>query len=186
MKAYARSYHETPKTMVIESLDESIFAVKLLLSHFKTSEEFTPFRRGVLGYPATILMFSIIDTLGYLLIGELVSIDGLNKQIDKKNTFRVLNSKFFGLDLTSVVIDKLYNYCRNQLTHNATLPKHFTLSLSDSVTFIQTTDLTEKGKYVIHLLGMEKACLKAIYILKNDERGKSVLNDSKKTKKFIC
>jgi hypothetical protein len=69
-----------------------------------------------MGYPATLLLFCVVDALGGYL--------SLNKKngILTGEPFGVLNHRCFGLTLTTDQIKRLEWWYRNVLVHNAALP----------------------------------------------------------------
>jgi len=86
------------------------------------------------GYPAAILLFSIIDTIGSYYRNNTnftIIIDGKSRQIKKDGIqhFYVLNSDYYGLNITEKQIKKIYDNIRSLLVHNASLaPGHFLIS----------------------------------------------------------
>ena len=91
--------HETPSSMLKESLDESLEAAKYCADYKKTDKKWGEFATGgCLGYPGAILLFSIIDSIGSYLEKDKkfsVIIDGKPEKINGagRDHFKILNSK---------------------------------------------------------------------------------------------
>ena len=102
------SIHETPTGVCIEAIGEYLQASELCLNFRKDDG-------GCLGYPATLLLFSVVDALGGYL-----ALDKKNK-IPKGEPFFVLNHPCFGLTITKTQIKRLEWWFRNGLAHNAVL-----------------------------------------------------------------
>ncbi|MFC1767805.1 hypothetical protein ACFLZ2_04585 [Candidatus Margulisiibacteriota bacterium] len=73
-------------------------------------------KKGCYGYPATILLFSIADSIGSYVIGG-----------KSKKHFQILNHKdYYNLKLNQKDLKIIYDNYRGILTHNAALPtRHF-------------------------------------------------------------
>jgi hypothetical protein len=82
-----------------------------------------------LGYPATLLLFCVVDA-----IGRYLALDKRNN-IPKREPFFVLNHSYFGLTLTSDQIKRLEWWYRNGLAHNAALPPGTGLTGEDGAPF---------------------------------------------------
>jgi hypothetical protein len=86
---------------------------------------------GCLGYPAALLLFSVVDTIGSFHRGRSdmqMLIDGKLMQIRSGGFqhFYILNAEYYGQTLTQKDIKQLYDNFRSLLTHNAVLaPSHF-------------------------------------------------------------
>jgi hypothetical protein len=93
----------------VEVIEEYLVTVGLCLQHRKPDG-------GCLGYPATLLLFCVVDALGgYLALDK-------KNDIPKREPFMVLNHRNFGLTLTTDQIKRLEWWYRNGLAHNAALP----------------------------------------------------------------
>jgi hypothetical protein len=101
--------HDEPAALSVEVIEEYLVTVGLCLQHRKPDG-------GCLGYPATLLLFCVVDALGGFL-----ALDKGN-DIPKGEPFRVLNHPCFGLTLTTDQIKRLEWWYRNGLAHNAALP----------------------------------------------------------------
>lgn len=98
--------------MAIEAIDEYLQASQDCLNFAKRDD-------GVLGYPATLLLFCVANALGVYLAGESVTIDGRSQKIRKNEPFRVFNHSCFGFALSDLQIKRLEKVYRNALAHNA-------------------------------------------------------------------
>src|SRR4051812_49746465 len=98
--------------MAVEAIEEYLATAEMCQAAKKTDG-------GCLGYPATLLLFCIVNALGCFLCGDTVQIDGRTQKITKGEPFRVLNHDIFGLNLESVQIKLLEKAYRNTLAHNA-------------------------------------------------------------------
>jgi len=122
--------HLTPASMLKESLFETLEAAKFCSEYRKTDEKWGDYQTGgCLGYPAAILLFSIIDTIGsYYRKNSTfkILIDEKETTIDSEGWqhFKILNSKYFNQTLSEKYIRELYTGFRNRLTHNSVLGKN--------------------------------------------------------------
>jgi hypothetical protein len=119
------------KSLLRESVHEYLFVADYCVQFQKDSA--WPQREvgGCLGYPAAVMLFSIVDTIGSFHQGDA----GLNLVIDGKSRdirnegfqhFFILNSDYYGQSLEEAAIKKLYDNFRNLLVHNASLaPSNF-------------------------------------------------------------
>lgn len=163
--------HKTPASMLIESLDEQLYTVEFCLQYWKNDREMwpEPHSSGVLGMPAAILLFSIVDAIGGYFKGNRnimlkIPIDGKMQPIRGASYrhFYILNSDYFGLCLTDKEIKQFYDFGRSRLMHNGVLGKEVTLSLSDKIPFLEANSWTGKGRYSVHLLAFFQACKEAV------------------------
>jgi hypothetical protein len=114
--------HQEPAGLSVEAIDEYVRASELCLK-FRKSDG------GCLGYPATLLLFCVVDALGGYL-----SLDKRNN-IPKGEPFFVLNHRCFGLTLTKDQVKRLEWWYRNGLAHNAALPPGTGLTGEDGPPF---------------------------------------------------
>jgi len=114
--------HQELASLSVEAIDEYLKASELCLNSRKGDG-------GCLGYPATLLLFRVVDAVGGYL--------ALNKQnkIPKGEPFLVLNHSCFGLKLTPHQIKRLEWSYRNGLAHNAVLPPGTCLSGEEGEVF---------------------------------------------------
>ena len=102
--------HNDFSTMAVECVDEYLQTAANCLKSKKPDG-------GCFGYPATLLLFCVINILGVFLRGETVTIEGRDQKITRGEPFRVLNHPIFGLNLTSKQIKILEQSYRNALAH---------------------------------------------------------------------
>lgn len=81
---------------------------------------------GCLGYPAAVMLFSIVDTIGSFYRGRTdlkIAIGGKPAEIrrDDFQHFFILNSEFYGQSLDEPAIKRLYDNFRSLLVHTASL-----------------------------------------------------------------
>jgi len=90
---------------------------------------------GCFGFPATLLLFCIVDAIGSYYRGNssfVVMIDGKSKSIDGDGSkhYRILNSPcYYKMDLSEKDIKRVYNHYRCLLSHNAALPMNHALRI---------------------------------------------------------
>jgi len=122
--------------LVKESLLEMLQVAEYSIAYKKAeSEKWGSSAKGILGYPAAVLLFSIIDCMGSVFVGDTnmsISIDGNHHSI--KNTSQhifILNSKYFKLGLSKKDLNNIYSNFRSTLTHNSLMPKGYTLQVGE-------------------------------------------------------
>lgn len=188
--------HETPSSMLKESLDETLEAAKYCVDYRKTDKKWGDFATGgCLGYPAAILLFSVIDSIGsYFRKNDAIEIL-IDSKKDKINAagwehFKILNSKYFNQTLSAEFMKKLYNKFRSCLTHNSVLGSE-TLMIPDNklikpqvqdMAFCITKDNSGNTVHVISIKELWDLCFKAVELFKNDID--TVVPNSKQGKGF--
>jgi len=113
--------HPDLTSMLRESLPEYLYVANYCIG-FTKDEEWPS--QGCLGYPAAGLLFSILDTIGSYLRGQLsVKVDEKDTPIrnDGCDHFYILNSEYYGQSLPRKTIESLYKKFRSILLHNAAL-----------------------------------------------------------------
>jgi hypothetical protein len=105
--------HDTPASMLKESLNESLTVAEYCLAYRKNDG-------GCLGYPAAMILFSIVDTIGSYFRKNKnlrILIDGKTRFIDSDGYkhFFILNSPYFEQHLSEKVIKTLYIKFRSLL-----------------------------------------------------------------------
>ncbi len=119
------------KKLTSIALKENITAIEYCIN-FDKSNWVQP-EDGCLGFPALILLCSVIDTIGsYFRKTKLeVQIKGESRKIvTAKEHFYILNcNKIFDLDLDETIIDAFYSKYRSKTTHNNTLPLNTSLAI---------------------------------------------------------
>ncbi|MCK9624976.1 MAG: hypothetical protein M0R23_00715 [Bacteroidales bacterium] len=119
--------HETPASMLKESLDETLEAAKFCSDYKKTDTKWDKFATGgCLGYPSAILLFSLVDTIGSYFRKNSdfkILIDGKQEIINAAGWehFKILNSKYFNQNLSKQSLKLLYEKSRSCLIHNSVL-----------------------------------------------------------------
>jgi hypothetical protein len=174
--------HETPSSMLKESLDETLEASKYCVDYKKQDKKWGEYATGgCLGYPGAILLFSLIDSIGSYFRKDKafeVLIDGKKEKINAAGWehFKILNSKYFDQKLSAEFMHKLYNNFRSCLTHNSILGSGTIMipdnSLIDEGVKGQAFGTTKNDKgetiYVISLKELWELCNKAVNLFKND------------------
>jgi hypothetical protein len=158
--------HPNTLSMLSESLPEFIGIAQYSIYTNK------PYEPGVYGYPATVLLFSIVDTIGSFYRGNTsfpISLDGKQIFIQKtSHHFYILNSKYYSLDLSKEFIDKIYDNFRSPLTHNAALPPGHYLSANPS----PKSFTLHGGKPVVNLIPFLEVSKNAVIAFLTDISGK--------------
>lgn len=125
--------HEQRIGLIKESLMEMIPVAEYTTNYRKTDERTwgTESTGGILGFPSSVILFSVIDCIGSVFRGNdsfEVAIDGQQTTIRTTSQhIYVLNSKYFGLNLSRIDLDNLYKNVRSTLTHNSLLPQGYIL-----------------------------------------------------------
>lgn len=95
--------HRNITDLTVESVSECLDAAKLLIDHRKPDG-------GMMGYAATLLLFSITDAIGHHL------------NVGTGHTrLEVLNSPAFDLNLSGQQIYEIKRWYRNSMVHNAAI-----------------------------------------------------------------
>src|SRR3989344_940232 len=101
--------HTNIPSMLQESLPEMLLGAKYCIE-FRKDKSFWP-APGCYGYPAALLLLSIVDSIGSYI-----------EQGNVENHFKVLkNADYYGLSLPGDEIRVLYNKYRNLLIHNSVM-----------------------------------------------------------------
>lgn len=156
----------TPIEMLEESLNEILKIVSYSVYTHKDSTEFDDYLTGIYGFPASILMLSLVDTLGgyYENNDSLeIEVDGKLRQITESNKshYYILNSHLFNANLTEELISIIYD-CRNSLLHNNVLTKNVLLINSDREPFIEKVLKDSNIVVEIRLQSFLNACYSAV------------------------
>jgi hypothetical protein len=168
--------------MLKESLDETLEAAKFCSDYKKTDQKWGDFATGgCLGYPAAILLFSIIDSIGsYFRKNDEIEII-IDRKKDRINAagwehFKILNSKYFNQSLSSDFLKKLYTKFRSCLTHNSVLGSETLMIPNNTLItpkvqdqpFGTTKDSAGQSIYVVSIKELWDLCSQAIEIFKKD------------------
>jgi len=160
--------HDTPVSMLKESLNENLTVVEYCLAYRKEDN-------GCLGYPAAMLLFSIVDTIGSYFRKNKdlkIRIDGKLRLIDSDGYkhFFILNSPYFEQQLPEEAIKTLYAKFRSLLTHNSVLGAKAMLLLGNN----HDLGAFLKGKangtevYIVSLTQFYALCKRAVERFLND------------------
>ena len=111
--------HQDLASLLQESVPEYLHIAHECLTHQKAGG-------GVYGFPAALLLFTILDTIGSFHKGDrnfFAIVDGKNRSInaDGFKHYFTLNTSYYNQTLTEVQIKRLYDYYRCLLSHNASL-----------------------------------------------------------------
>ncbi len=92
---------------------------------------------GCYGFPTALLLFSIVDTIGSFYRGNTslnISVEGKKKAIRGTGFqhYFILNSDYYGQALSEKDIQRLYDYYRCLLVHNAALAPGNFLDIGNS------------------------------------------------------
>lgn len=117
--------HHQVRDLNIEAVEEYFQAISDCLSAKKSDG-------GCLGYPAALLLFSVVNALGESLTGDPITPAGRHKKIGKAPFF-VFNHQCFGLSLSEQEVKILTEYARNPLVHNALISPPIFFVASDEL-----------------------------------------------------
>lgn len=129
--------HPDLTSLIRESLTEYLEVAQYCVKYRKDSAWPDAQQGGCLGYPAAVMLFSIVDTLGSFYHGRSdlnIMMDGKRVHIKKGGIqhYFILNSDYYGETLDGDTIKTLYSNFRNPLVHNASLaPSSFLRNLPD-------------------------------------------------------
>ncbi len=145
--------HNDLQSMLTESLPEMLLVAKYCIEFHKDPELWgSP---GCYGYPASLLLLSIVDSIGSHIYGG---------NADKR--FRILNDpKYFGLNLTPNEVSTIKEKYRDLLAHNSLLAANVELSSgnhSDPVL------ISMNGRYRLNIVPLYDACVKVVVSLLNN------------------
>ncbi len=155
--------------MIFMCLDESFEIAKYSISNLKVDKS------GCYGFPAAILLLSIVDSIGSYVVGK-------DKEVNVKNHFEILEDKnYFDPPLNSKARDNIYTFFRCKLVHNATLCFH-----DSCVLLAENTDNPQclfEGN-TLYLKPFLEACKNAIETFKQNSQS-IITADNKKIKEVI-
>ncbi|MBS1595580.1 MAG: hypothetical protein JST90_14790 [Bacteroidetes bacterium] len=131
------SRHNSLKDLSYEALSETLCAAEILIGYDKGSIKgrWSEGDNGGLGYPAAVLLFSFIETVGCIWINK-----------GKGNSFKVLREPIFGSQpLSEHLCTMVYATYRNKLAHNLALPQNVYLQIDDKDPRAFNVTNTDKG-----------------------------------------
>ncbi len=143
--------HQKQSGQQIEALLENLQVVNYCL-HYNKDEDHVheDFTVPCLGYPAAILLCSLIDTIGSFFRGSqsVIMVDSQPKTIETASDhFLILNHNIlFNLNLSGKTIFDFYSTYRSRLTHNNSLPPNNFLiatSISNPIFRLNANDEVE-------------------------------------------
>lgn len=140
--------HQDIPSMLQESLPEMLLVAKYCIEFHKDTIIWPA--PGCYGYPAALLLLSIVDS-----IGSYVEKGGV------ENHFRILkNSDYYGLNLSDDKLKIVYNY-RNLLSHNTVIATNVGLSIgSISDPVLQS----QNGSHLLNLIPLYNVSVKAVNV----------------------
>lgn len=161
--------HPNIPSMLQESLPEMLLVAKYCIE-FRKDENIWP-AHGCYGYPAALLLLSIVDSIGsYVEKGSV------------ENHFKILNNTdYYGLSLSNDEIRILYDKYRNLLAHNSVIANNVVLDIgSDNFPMLQN----QNGIYLLYLVPLYNASIKAVNSFLNNPKvlisNQTVINIEKK------
>jgi hypothetical protein len=141
--------------MLSDSLGEYLTLAELGLQYRKPSN-------GVLGYSSATSLFAFVDAVGSYHRDHdtfRIRIEGQPVPITTAGEhFFILNSDYFGCDLTRVSLKEIYETARCPLTHNAVLAEGLILSAGEPMPDIAVT----RDGVEIYLPGFLQRCQRAL------------------------
>ncbi|MCA9806299.1 MAG: hypothetical protein KC777_30230 [Cyanobacteria bacterium HKST-UBA02] len=161
---------------VIASLHEMWFLANYAVNYRKEDKNIwgpTP-GNGILGIGAAILLFSIIDTMGSMFRGNKefsIPIDRRNVPITKTSQhFYILNSRYFGLGLSKVDLDKIYQSIRSPLVHNSIIPAGVLLDPGEDERLPFNISITTANQklYIVNVIPLFHLTSSALSAFQND------------------
>lgn len=146
--------HPTPQSMLLESLPEMYLVAKYCVE-FQKDTSIWP-APGCYGYPAALLLLSIVDSLGSYVIDT----------SEVKKHFDILNhSDYYNLGLNNKDVEVVYNKYRNLLNHNTVLATDAVLAIG---TITDPVFENKNGNPYLNLLPfLEKTRLSLLKFLSN-------------------
>jgi len=168
--------HKEKLGLAKESIYEMLHVAEYAVTYRKTDKD--QWRNnatgGILGFSATVILFSIIDCLGSYFANNLkftVTIDKKEKPIKKPTDhIYILNSKYFNLDLSQIDLDNIYKNVRSTLTHNSLLPAGYRLQIgeNESLPFNIGENMVERRVYYINVIRLFEVTKKAVEMFMDD------------------
>jgi hypothetical protein len=129
--------HNSVPSMLQESLPEMLLVAKFCIEFKKESPPWPA--PGCYGYPAALILLSIVDSIGsYIEKGTV------------QNHFRILNNKdYCNQNLGDQELKIIYKYYRNILSHHSVLPPNVVLSIGTSE---EPLFESKNGEYYLRLI----------------------------------
>lgn len=179
--------HENKIGLSKEAINEMLHTAKYCITYKKDDKALWGQNAtgGILGFPATVILFSIIDCLGSYFANDpkfKVKIDGKDRII--KSTAQhiyILNSKYFDLDFSQIDLDNIYNNIRSTLTHNSILPEGYSLQVGENEKLPINIAVNEYDKriYFVNVIRLFKMTDTAVKKFMDDlDKGDFILESS--------
>jgi hypothetical protein len=156
--------------MLNDSLTELCTIAKYCINTKKVSSTVKTQEECYFGFPAAIFLFTITDTVGSFYEGDstfeiecesaTVTIDGGGWQ-----HFYILNSHYYGLNLSKEVIKEIYQAYRNLLIHNGSIPRDHFLAIGNTADEAFIIKKDKKGIYYpakVNLLSFSRISEQAV------------------------
>jgi len=147
--------HTNPQSMLNESLPEMLLAAKYCIEFRKDTSVWKV--SGCYGYPAALLLLSMIDSVGsYIEKGNVL------------NHFKILNNTdCYNLDLNKDEVKVIYDYYRNTLSHHSVLPQDIMLDIGQ-----KNEKIFERinNMYILRLVPLYNLSLEVVKKLLNNQQ----------------
>lgn len=127
---------------------------------------------GLLGFPATILLLSFVDSVGFLLKIKGTADDKGNRSVAGKSFEIVRDPHFFNPPLTITEKKKLYELFRGYLTHQASLADGTSLSWS-KFPREKVIEKTDSNNWSLNIEVLYEACSRLYRNHESEIRSKS-------------
>jgi hypothetical protein len=179
--------HRKKLGLAKESINEMLHVAEYTVTYRKTDKAKWGDNAtgGILGYPATVILFSIIDCLGSYFANDpkfTVIIDKKERKIkNARQHIYILNSKYFNLNLSQIDLDNIYENVRSTLTHNSLLPEGYILQVGENekIPFNIAVNEFDKRIYFINVIRLFEITKKAIEEFISDlDKGDFVFDSS--------
>jgi hypothetical protein len=167
------SIFENKDSIRAESFKEVLTIAKYCVETRKTKKDHPKYDGGIYGYPAVILLLPCIDSMGKYLADKKykVTVDEKEVKIKADKRFLVLNSNYFGLNLSELEMECLYKKFRNNILHEVILEDVILTAKTDEDIFkfkdVKAVEISKKktsveGGVEISVPNFYKLCEKAI------------------------
>lgn len=140
--------HQNLPSMLNESLSEMLFVAKYCIEFHK--DEKIWFSSGCYGYPAVLLLLSIVDSIGSYVYQT--------SKVEKH--FEILNDPdYYGLDLSEEELRVMYVNYRNLLSHNTVMATNVGLKIDSPSNKVLEK---EEDRYWLNLIPLHNASVRAV------------------------
>lgn len=181
--------HSDKIELLKESLVEMIHVAEYSINYRKKDKNIwgTNAGGGGLGFPSSVLLFSVIDCIGSVFSRNndfKIIIEGKARVINNTSQhIYILNSKYFNLDLSQIDLENIYTNIRGALTHNSIMPEGYSLQIGENENLPFNIAINELGKriYFVNLIPLLNLTRKAVELLIADFDSKMVDFENSKT-----